>query len=206
MLANHSSAQIHYWAGKYPGRVGWLVGPSTVSQKKYFPWLPYACDNDAWGSYAEGREWDAVAFWKMLDFIDSQDHRPLWVAVPDVVANRVATLRNWGKYAPRCRDYGHELAFVAQDGMTPSDIPVDADIVFMGGTYSWKWRNLEKFCENFPRIHVGRVNTLQKIRRSEELGAESGDGTGWFRRPLDEFRLLEDFLSMKPSDQIEFDL
>ena len=206
MLANHSSAQIHYWAGKYPNRVGWLVGPSTVSQKKYFPWLTYACDNDAWGSFSSGREWDVCAFWGMLEFIKNQDHNPLWLAVPDVVADKDATLQNWKKYAPRCRDYGHQLAFVAQDGMTPADIPTSADIVFMGGTYSWKWRNLERFCEGFPRVHVGRVNTLQKVRRAQELGAESCDGTGWFRRPLDEFRLLEVFLSGKPDPQLDLNL
>ena len=202
MLGNHSSAQMHYWAGKYPGKVGWLVGPSTATQKRFRPWLPYACDNDAWGSYKDGRAWDEKAFWGMLDFIGDQGLAPLWVAVPDVVANKEATLANWEEYAPRCREYGHDLAFVMQDGMTPDDVPSDADLVFIGGTFRWKWNNLPAFCEALPRVHVGRVNTLSKVRRAEELGVESVDGTGWFRRPIEEFLVLEEFLKGTPDPQL----
>lgn len=33
----------------------------------------------------------------------------------------------------------------------------------------------------FPRIHVGRVNTERMLWMAHEAGAESCDGTGWFR-------------------------
>jgi hypothetical protein len=51
MVANHSSPQLHYWAGKYPGKLGWLMGPA--SWKTPFAWLPYALDNDAWGAFID---------------------------------------------------------------------------------------------------------------------------------------------------------
>ena len=209
MLGNHASPWIHYLAGRHPGQVGWLVGPTTAGVKTFRDWLPYALDNDAWRSFTKGTPWDAVPFWDMLERIKGEILRPLWVAVPDVVGDRVTTLANWKRYAPRCREFGHPLAFVAQDGMTPGDVPADADVVFLGGSFGWKWKNAETFCKAFPRVHIGRVNTLGKIRRSEEMGAESVDGTGWMRRPEDHshgWKKLDDFLDGNPLPQLNLEL
>ena len=204
MLGNHASAWIHYLAGRHPGRLGWLVGPTTAGVKTFREWLPYALDNDAWRAFTSGDPWDGVPFWEMLERIRGETFRPLWVAVPDVVANRGKTIENWKRYAPRCREYGHPLAFVAQDGMTPEDVPEDADVVFIGGSFGWKWKNAETFCAEFKRVHIGRVNTIGKLRRSEEMGAESIDGTGWMRRPEDDphgWKSLDLFLGGHPDPQ-----
>lgn len=75
------------------------------------------------------------------------------------------------------------MAFAAQDGMTPADVPSDADVVFVGGSTSWKWANLRMWTDNFPRVHVGRVNSRRLLEQAEQAGAESCDGTGWFRDP-----------------------
>jgi len=201
MLGNHSSPLLHYWAGKYPGQVGWLIGPSGRHKTKLRQWIPYACDNDAFTAWQNKTAWSESDYFEFLEWTAKQEHKPLWVTVPDVVADKGRTLENWDKYAPRCREFGHDLAFVMQDGMTPDDVPSDADLVFIGGTFRWKWNNLPAFCEALSRVHVGRVNTLSKVRRAEELGVESVDGTGWFRRPVEEFALLEDFFSGKPTEQ-----
>ena len=79
--------------------------------------------------------------------------------------------------------FGCPLAFAAQDGMTPADVPNNADVVFIGGTTSWKWRNLLSWTVAFPRVHVGRVNSRRLLEQAETAGAESCDGTGWFRDP-----------------------
>jgi len=206
MLGNHSSPLFHYWAGRFPGRVGWLIGPSAESKTKLRPWVPFACDNDAFAAWQNGTPWNEGLYFKFLDWVATQAQEPMWVAVPDVVTDREATLENWGKYAPRCRAYGYPLAFVMQDGMAADDVPPDADLIFVGGSYRWKWRNLEWICRTFSRVHVGRVNTLGKLRRSHELGVESVDGTGWFRRPEADFRKLELFLSGAPDPQLFLDL
>ncbi len=73
------------------------------------------------------------------------------------------------------------MAIAVQDGMTPSDVPKEASVIFVGGTTSWKWRNLKTWTENFPRVHVGRVNTYKLLWMAHDAGAESADGTGWFR-------------------------
>ena len=41
----------------------------------------------------------------------------------------------------------------------------------------------------FPRVHVGRVNTLTKLLSCERLNVESVDGTHWFR-----FRAPEEWM------------
>lgn len=143
-------------------------------------------------------------FLLMLEEIRQENFKPLWVAVPDTVGDKEKTLENWEKYAPICSEYGHPLAFVAQDGMEPSDVPTEASVVFLGGSFRWKWRNAETFCGAFPRVHIGRVNTVGKLWRAAEMGAESVDGTGWVRRGEgpDGWRSLEPFLSGKPHDQL----
>jgi|6_EtaG_2_1085325.scaffolds.fasta_scaffold05289_3 hypothetical protein len=203
MLGNHSSPVFHYWAGKYPGKLGWLIGPSAQPKTKLRPWVSYALDNDAFAAWQNGTPWDEGLYFRFLDWVATQSFKPMWATVPDVVADASATLANWAKYAPRCRAYGFGLAFVMQDGVKLSDVPSSADLVFIGGTYSWKWQNLPTFCKAFPRVHVGRVNTLSKVRRAAELGVESVDGTGWFRRPEKDFWLLEEFLKGAPGLQME---
>jgi len=192
---------MHFWAGKYPGKVGWLVGPSS-GRKKPRRWLPWALDNDAYTAWDKGHAWNEDTYFQFLEWAAAQEQQPLWAAVPDVVANRDKTHRNWEKYASKVKQYGWPLAFVAQDGMEPGDVPEDASVVFIGGTYRWKWRNVPEFSAKLSRVHVGRVNTLFRLRRCEELGVESVDGTGWFRRPEAEFIELEDFLAGIPDPQM----
>jgi hypothetical protein len=65
--------------------------------------------------------------------------------------------------------------------MTPKDVPLSADIVFVGGSTCWKWRNAGMFVAQFPRVHVARVNWVDKLEYCERIGVESVDGTGFFR-------------------------
>ena len=202
MLGNHSSPPVHYWAGKYPNKIGWLVGPTGMTKTKVREWLPWALDNDAFSAWDNGEVWDEGLYWEFLDWAKSQKYQPRWAAVPDVVTNPTETFKNWDRFAGRVSSYGWPLAFVVQDGMTPEDVPTEAEVVFIGGSYKWKWNNAPKFAQAFDRVHIGRVNTLQKLRRCDELGVESVDGTGWFRRPEEDFFKLEDYLSGKKEDQI----
>jgi len=121
----------------------------------------------------------------------------MWVAVPDEVGDKEETLRLWNQYERRVRQFGWPLAFVVQDGMTPFDVPRNADVVFIGGSTNGKWRNTSLFAASFPRIHIGRVNWWDKLEYCERLGVESCDGTGFFRGGEDseQSKQLQDFLS-----------
>ena len=116
MPGNNSSAIVHYWAGRFPGRVGWLVGPSAMAKTKLRKWMPYACDNDAFAAWIGNTEWDAAAWERMLDFVKGQPTKPRWVLVPDVVADRAATLAKWHQFHRRAAKVGSPLAFAVQDG------------------------------------------------------------------------------------------
>jgi hypothetical protein len=119
----------------------------------------------------------------------------MWVVVPDWVADRDETLRLWDKHAPALINYGMSLAFVAQDGMTVDDVPKEADVLFIGGSTEWKWRHLEMWTSHFKRVHVGRVNTYRLLWLAHEAGAESCDGTGWFRGDRKQLAGLVNYLN-----------
>lgn len=181
MPGNNSGAIVHYWSGKFPGRIGWLVGPSAISKTKLRKWIPFALDNDAFGAFSKKTEWSEVAWLGMLRAVKLSGMKPLWTLVPDVVADRDATLRNWERYAPVASLYGWPLAFAVQNGMTPADIPQEAAVIFIGGTTEWKWQTLPMWVKTGKRVHVGRVNEVERLLICERLGVESVDGTGWMR-------------------------
>jgi len=109
---------------------------------------------------------------------------PLWVLVPDVVADKEATLKKWSIYSPIAKSFGWPLAFAVQDGMTPDDVP-DECLIFVGGTTEWKWDTVPMWAATGRRVHVGRVNSIEKVILCENLGIESVDGTGWMRGTIE---------------------
>lgn len=196
LMCGQSNRIWHYWAGKYPGCVGVLIGPSYGKKVPIDKWMPFALDNDAFQSFSKNKPWDFEAWKKMLDWVRLTRIEPLWVIVPDVVGNREATLSNWYKYSPFILDLGWRTAFAVQDGMGIGDVPSDVDVVFVGGTDAWKFPNLQTWTECFPRVHCGRVTSKEMIEACERVGCESVDGTGWFRAPdrPDHLPMLERFL------------
>ena len=185
VLIHNGGARFHYWAGKYPNKLGWIVGPNAYKKHRFWPWIFYALDNDAFAAWTKGEPWDAAAFFEMLQETKLQPVKPLWVIVPDVVGDLKATKSNWKKYAGKVAEFGWPLAFAVQDGMKRDDVPTDADVVFVGGSdqQNWKWRTAHYWCDHFERVHIGRVNSIRRVRYSERIGAESVDGSSWFRDP-----------------------
>lgn len=204
MPANNAKMLVGYLAGKYPNRIGWIMSPA--SWREPHDWLPYVFDNGAFPAWEKREAWNEAAFWKHCEKIKGRTHRPKWIAVPDVVADRSATLQSLFRHSPRVATYKCPLAFVVQDGMTPDDIPPNADVVFVGGTTKWKWSTLTTWTAAFPRVHVGRVNTERMLWMAHESGAESCDGTGWFRGDKKQLeglrRYLEDSTHGKPQSEL----
>jgi hypothetical protein len=201
MPANNAKMFVGYLAGRYPGRLGWIIGPD--GWKEPHDWLPYAFDNGAFPVWAKGGDWHEGPFYSLCERALGRKHKPLWIAVPDVVADREATLRSWFLHSSRVAAYGSPLAFVVQDGMTPDDIPPNAKVVFVGGTTDWKWKNLRTWTGNFPRVHVGRVNTYRMLWMAHEAGAESCDGTGWFRGDRKQLEGLISYLEQSTNGRVE---
>lgn len=74
MLGNDGSGFTHYAAGRYPGRIGWLMGPKHWKEPR--PWLPYACDNDA---FTLRDHWDEGSWVEVLNRARLHRCKPQWV-------------------------------------------------------------------------------------------------------------------------------
>ncbi len=211
MAANSGNRRWHFWAGKY-GNCGHIyspggqTGPIIYSITDQSDVLPYGLDNGAWAAFDAGREWDEGAFYKLLDWAGKAEMDPLWIAAPDVITKKVETLKLWDGWAEEIRSRGFKAALVAQDGMTPADIrAAEPDVVFLGGSTTWKWLWLHRICDAHPRVHVGRVNGYNPLLRCYHAGAESCDGTGWFRGDQGQLEMLRRFLDEQASGTLPLD-
>jgi hypothetical protein len=198
MPANNCGWQVHYWQGKYGG-LGHLYSPGGGNRGPY-DHLPHALDNGRFPCWSSGRRWDADLYITFLRHYRVANHAgaspPLWALVPDVVGDADETMREWEAWAPVVRRElpGVPLAFAAQDGMTPANVPKEAEVVFIGGTDSFKSWAVEAYCAELPCVHVGRVNGARGLLRCWQAGAVSCDGTGWFRGDQAQRAALEAFL------------
>jgi len=169
MPSNNMSGIVHYLAGAFPGKIGLLFSPDGWRSPPSY--MPYALDNGAFTGF------DVEAWTHMLERAEAH-HEPLWAAVPDVVGDARATTKNWQRYHDKVP---FRKAFVVQDGHEPEDVPGDAYCVFVGGSTEWKLANAHRFKGAAKWLHIGRVNTLRRLDWAERVGADSVDGTGWFR-------------------------
>jgi len=175
MPSNHSNA--HKLDSMYPGGfIGQLIGPGGWRNPRG---LPFACDNGRFSCWSKGKGWDEKAFWSLL--VKAEPLSPLWVVVPDEVGDAVRTFDLWQEWSPKLDCFTRALA--VQDGMTPASVRKHTDpaVIFVGGSTEWKRQTMWKWCHEFPRVHVGRINTEKWLWNCARCGAESCDGTGWFR-------------------------
>lgn len=205
LLCGQVNRVWHYWCGKHPGSVGVLISPSYLHRVPIDPWMPFALDNDAFVSWRDRKPWNESAWLEMIRYVRMTGQKPLWAAVPDVVGNREQTIANWEKYSGVIKSLSWAAAFCVQDGMTESDVPENADVVFVGGTDRWKFPNLTRWTSRFPRVHCARVNAPEMIEACEREGCESVDGTGWFRDPSrkDKLPAIERFIEGHRSQNME---
>ena len=164
--------------------------------------MAYALDNGAWTAFQRDEPFDADAFQRAVDMLGEGAD---WIVIPDIVAGGYASLDfslAWLDRLSGCQS----LLLAVQDGMTLEMIrPLLSDRIgiFVGGSTDWKlataveWGRLAH--EVGCYMHIGRVNTVRRIRLCEAAGADSFDGTSatmfsqtlprldWARRARDLF-------------------
>ena len=159
---------------------GWraFVSPDTFA-KNGDPVTRYALDNGAWGAHLHEVPWDAAVFEQLVDRLGASSD---FVVIPDVVADRSRTLAMATTWIPRLA--GLPLYLAVQDEMTEADLGPFVDSlegIFVGGSTSWKLETMAAWgsiCRGLDlRMHVGRVNTANRIRRCGDAGATSFDGS-----------------------------
>ena len=129
------------------------------------------------GAYSDG--------W-YLDYLAAlAPHRKscLFATAPDVVGDAAATLLRALPVLPKVRAAGYPAALVAQDGLEQLAVPWETfDCLFVGGTDAWKLSEAAYglAAEAKARgkwLHLGRVNSLRRLRAAACAGYDSADGT-----------------------------
>jgi hypothetical protein len=167
----------------------WIVTPDTLTR---YAWrrpkwddgtpAPYALDNGAWGCFQRGEEWDEANFLRSLRSVGVGAD---WVVLPDIVGAGLRSLERSLAWLPRIEG---QVLLPVQDGMEVSDIAphIGGRVgVFVGGSTEWKLATMHQWCQLANRAgataHVGRVNTVRRIRQCSVAGAHSFDGTSCTR-------------------------
>jgi hypothetical protein len=141
--------------------------------------FPYALDNGAWWAHCNEQPFDEAAFLKAVDLLgDGAD----FVVLPDMVGGGLASLdfsMGWHQRLPLRNPY-----LAVQDGMTADDVSplVGPGMgIFIGGTTEWKEATIPLWCgvarQTGAKCHVGRVNTVRRIRLCAAHGVDSFDGS-----------------------------
>jgi hypothetical protein len=108
----------------------------------------------------------------------------------------MATLELYAEYAPQIRVLGYPVALVGQDGLEDLPWPEKYDALFIGGKTEWKLSDAADWCIRKAQsvgawVHVGRVNSQQRIRHFALMGVDSVDGTTIAFEPDTAYRVLE---------------
>jgi hypothetical protein len=144
--------------------------------------FPYALDNGAWTDHAAGRDFDDERFKTLVDRLGGAAD---WIVAPDIVAGGVRSLRLSLVWLADLLVRTRMVLIPVQDGLEPPDL-VNVVMpkrigIFLGGSTEWKLANMQlwdKFCaERGIYYHVGRVNTIKRVRLANQAGADSIDGS-----------------------------
>jgi hypothetical protein len=141
--------------------------------------VAWCADNGCFGKdYPGDTEWFA---WLQANAHAAADC--VFAVAPDVVADAAATLERSAPWLPRIRALGYPAALAAQDGLELLPVPWDDfDVLFVGGSTEWKLgrhaRGLVAEAKAHGKhVHMGRVNSAQRLRYAHHIGCDSVDGT-----------------------------
>jgi hypothetical protein len=144
------------------------------------PSVTWAADS---GCFASPHEFDPLRYLGFLAKNQDAVDRCLFVTMPDVVADAAATLKRVQSWPIILRGLGFKPALVAQDGLESLEVPWDdLDALFIGGTTTWKLSHhahalVVEANRRGKWTHMGRVNSLRRIRAAQLMGCRSVDGT-----------------------------
>jgi len=188
ILLDSSPRKVAEYTERYCYQFGQLRTPLTNYALAPAP-IPWAADNGFFTNQ-NVNDWQ-----KWVDrFDENRERRPLFVTLPDVVADAQRTLELFEYFKLRTNELPRAL--VLQDGIDRCRIPwEDLDAVFVGGSdqfkYSKEAMSAARTAKMLGRwVHVGRVNTAARVRNWLGI-ADSLDGSGISRFD----HMLEDVLN-----------
>jgi hypothetical protein len=210
--ANPSNAKVREAMRAWPGRLGAIATPR---QGNKITGLPLWCADNGCGPGVRGigKGYPGDEAWlAWLTDLAPHASRCAFAVAPDVVGDAAATIERSLPFLPVIRSLGYPAAFVAQNGQDGLPVPWDEfDVLFNGGDDAWKLGApmgilAAEAKARGKRLHMGRVNSLKRMRHASARGYDSCDGTfirwgpdirlpealGWLRDANDQMSLFGD--------------
>lgn len=158
--------------------IGLMLTPS-MGNRPDLTGVAWAADT---GCFADPASYSDARYLAFLARLSLWRGGCLFATAPDVVGDWAAT---WGRsrpVLPLIRGAGYRAALVAQDGMEDLLAPDEWDVLFVGGTTGWKlsetaYRLVREAKALGKGAHLGRVNSLRRLRAAQWAGYDSADGT-----------------------------
>lgn len=169
--------------------IGLMIQPGNSYHLRVDRYPFYAADNGCFNpdTYKGDDAW--------LDWLDALPReRCLFAVVPDVARRPDGSLggdpvATWDKFlalSPIVQAMGFPAALAAQDGI--ENMPnvnlqlALCDALFLAGSTEWKVGPEAEKLAHLARsmgkwVHMGRVNSLKRMKRAREMGCNSADGT-----------------------------
>lgn len=162
-------------------QIGLLITPDTKGYVPQISEYPFWAADNACFNHPERFSVDKFLGW--LSTLRDQRSTCLFAVAPDVVGDAAATIERSLPVLPLIRELGFPAAFVAQDGLENLEVPWNEfDVLFIGGSTEWKLsENAARLSREAKargkRVHVGRVNSFKRLKISNDMGADTADGT-----------------------------
>lgn len=166
------------------GHIGIIATPASERKSQWVD-APWCADNGCFTNVKfDVEEWHSW-LWENVERKDLC----VFATAPDVVGDAAATLERSLPWLDKIRQVGYPAAFVAQDGIEDTDVPwSEFDCLFLGGTTEFKLGSIAQEYAGRAKargkwLHMGRVNSLKRLRYAEYLDCDSADGTHLTFRP-----------------------
>lgn len=190
------------WRERAQASLGHLLTPSNGNtiESLLATGLPIAIDNGAFAFFQRGVSFDWKAYTAFVASIADVWHtdarlreRLRFVTAPDAVGDWRTTARMWRTWVQLLDRRMQPLpwAYVAQNGQVANRLPFQGDpragrwvgvgALFIGGDTAWKLSaHAQAMVMDAKRhgrwVHVGRVNSLRRLRHIDAWGVDSFDG------------------------------
>jgi hypothetical protein len=154
------------------GHLGQMVTPQ--SGNRVVEGVRWVLDNGCFSASWDEHHWQAT-----MDRLMGT-RGCLFAVAPDVVGSAEATMELWRRWWTVPMRRGFPVAYVAQDGCW--FIPEGPSALFIGGSTEWKLGPEARALAAAAKreglwVHMGRVNSLRRLRYAADIGCDSVDGT-----------------------------
>lgn len=158
---------------------GLLLTPDRPELREGFDL--YAIDNGAWGAFAQSVAW-APERWQAL--VAAHGAKALFAVLPDIVCGGMDSLALSQRWLPWAAERCPLVLIPVQPGMDAAEVRrhLSPSVgIFVGGDTAWKeatmpqWGAMARDAQCW--LHVGRVNSVRRIRLCAMSGVNSFDGT-----------------------------